>query len=522
MKRSLLFTPPALADNADYTTVNEDEWSAVDATAIDLSAASSPVTISEAGVYQLSGSLQGQVLVEAAEDALVVLVLDSAHIDNPDGPAIEVRGADDVAIHLAEGSENLVSDASSYAEDAEANAAIYSEQDLTISGSGSLAVQANGNDGITSKDDLVILSGNVAVSAADDALRGKDSLVVEGGSVVLDATAGDGLKSDQEDDETQGYVYISGGSIDIAAGDDGVQAQTDTIIAGGSLAVSAADDGVKGEVILSVGDGQVTVTESTEAMEAAYIGISGGTIDLTASDDGINASGATELGAADSGAAEPAAESAVGPGGGMAGGGMADTGERLEISGGSVTVDAEGDGIDSNGSLSISGGDTVVYGPTRAGNGGIDANGAISVTGGTVRSLSAGGMEVGLGDDGQGWVLVSASLGAGQEAEIVDESGAVVATFTSRKQASSVTYSAADIEHGSTYAVNVDGVEVGAAVAGEGAESMGGPGGVGGAPGGAGHGPGDGAAAPGALGGFNSGEMPEGMKPPEGMEPPTS
>lgn len=365
-----------LADNADFTVVNDDEWSESDAVDVDLSRVGtadapgvavegSTVTIAEAGVYRLSGALDGRLVVAAPDDALVVLILDGADISNADGPAIEVQTADDVAIFLAKGSDNSVSDASSYADDAEANAAIWSSADLTISGTGSLAVSGNGNDGITSKDDLVILSGTLSVTAADDALRGKDSLVVTGGTLGLDA-GGDGMKSDQEDDAAKGYILVSGGTIDVVAGDDGLQAATDTVITGGAIAADVADDGVTGEAIVSVGGGEIAVTRSTEAMEAANVGIFAGTIDLTASDDGINGSGLNTSEDRE-----------------------ADTGERVEISGGTVTIHAGTDGIDSNGSISISGGTVAITSAANGGDGPLDANGELSVADGTVTANGA-------------------------------------------------------------------------------------------------------------------------------------
>lgn len=407
-----------MAENADYTTVNEDEWSESDAVDVNLSGSGaqaaagvsvdgSTVTISEAGVYRLSGTLAGQVVVSAPEDALVVLILDGVDISNSSGSAIEVRTADDVAIHLAEGSQNSVSDAASYADDAEANAAIWADVDLTVSGSGSLTVTGNGNDGITSKDDLVILGGDISVTAADDALRGKDSLVVEGGTLTLVAQGGDGLKSDGDDNEevapeidwTKGYIYVSGGTIDVTAGDDGLQAFTDTVIAGGTVTVDVADDGVKGEVIVSIGEGSgvdattsVTVANSTEGIEAANIGISGGTIDVTASDDGINASGNAELQARIAGTEFTGVADRE-----------ADTGERLEISGGTVTVNAGFDGLDSNGSVTITGGTVNITSAANGGDGPIDGNGAVSVAEGTVTANGAAwdeSMATGMGPGG--------------------------------------------------------------------------------------------------------------------------
>lgn len=386
-----------LAENEDYTTVNPDEWSEDDAIDVTLSgdgaenaadgvsAGDGVVTITDAGVYRLSGSLAGQVRVEAPETALVVLILDGAEIVSDDGAAIDVVTAEDVAIHLADGSENIVADASSYADDAEANAAVYADADLTISGTGALTVTGNGNDGIASKDDLVILGGEISVNAADDALRGKDSLVVEDGTLTLQAAAGDGLKSDGDDgdestdiDWTRGYIYIRGGTIDITAGDDGLQAFTDTVIGGGAVTAAVGDDGVKGEVTVSIGETDridaptVTITQAEEGIEAANISISAGVVDVTAADDGINASGNGELQALIAGT-EYVAENRE-----------ADSGERLEITGGTVTVVAGFDGLDSNGTVTASGGEVDITSADNGGDGPIDGNGTVDVSDGIV------------------------------------------------------------------------------------------------------------------------------------------
>lgn len=395
---SALSPDAILADNADYTVVNEDEWSDADAVDVQLQGSTatssatgvtldgSTLTISEAGVYRLSGSFAGQVVVAAPDDAHVVLLLDGVDISNTAGSAIHVVSADDVAIHLATGSVNQVSDATTYVADAEANAAIYADTDLTISGTGSLTVKGNGNDGITSTDDLVILSGTVSVTAADDALRGKDALVVTGGTLNLKASAGDGMKSDGDDDVTttadidwtKGYVYVSGGTIAIEAGDDGIQAFTDAVIAGGSITAAVTDDGIKGEVAVSIAQAtdvttSITITASTEGIEAANIGIAGGRVTVTADDDGINASGNAELQARMSGTEVAAGTDRE-----------ADTKERLEISDGVITVNAGADGLDSNGSVTITGGQVTITSQANGGEGPIDANGAISVAAGTV------------------------------------------------------------------------------------------------------------------------------------------
>ncbi len=294
--------PGILSANNDYTTLGTDEWNASDAAEIKLSGdtatsdaagvtvASGSVTITAAGVYRLTGDYSGQIIVNAPADAQVVLLLDNANISTTAGAAVDVQQAEDAAIHLADNSQNSVSDASSYADSSTANAAIYADSDLTISGAGSLTVKGNGNDGIASSDDLTILGGKITVDATDDGLRGKDALAIEGGEISITA-GGDGLKSDQETDEAKGYIYIADGKITVDAAADGVQAYTDVAIAGGSLTVTAADDGIKSEVNTVIDGGSVTVTNSVEALESFNIGINGGDINLTSSDDAVNAAG---------------------------------------------------------------------------------------------------------------------------------------------------------------------------------------------------------------------------------------
>ena len=487
-----------LAANEDYTTVNDDEWDAASAVDVTLSGSSessssdavaidgSTVTITAAGVYRLSGDLAGSVVVAAPDDALVVLILDGATIENTSGAAIDVQTADDVAIYLESGTTNAVSDASSYADEAEANAAIYAATDLTISGDGTLTVDGNGNDGITSTDDLVILSGTIEVDAIDDGLRGKDALVIEGGTVTVTA-GGDGLKSDQDDDATRGYVLIADGTVQVTAGDDGIAAATDAVVTGGTVTIEAGrgadaalsadadpkgitagvvvaldegtvnvdaaddavhsdgsvgiggadvtlstgDDGIHAEQTVEIRSGEVTVTESYEGIEGADIAISGGTVDVTASDDGLNAASGSSSG-------------------GMGGGGMQNSGETLTISGGIVTIDADGDGLDSNGTIVISGGQTVVFGPTNSGNGALDSNGGIEVTGGTVLALGSSGMaETPDSTSSQSWV--AASVSAGTTVTITDSSGTVLAEVTSPKQFETVVFSSADVASGATY-----------------------------------------------------------------------
>jgi hypothetical protein len=243
-----------LADNeethAEDGDTEYDESEASEAVAVELKgdAASaegkgvdvdgSTVTITAGGTYVLSGSLDDGQIVITAPEATVKLVLDGVDISSSSGAAIAATEAERLVVVLADGSENKLSDTDSYAEDAEANAALYSAGDLTIGGSGSLTVKGNGNDAIAGQDGLVVEGGNITVEAADDGIRGKDYLVVDGGTVTVTAK-GDGLKSDNADEEDAGYIAVAGGTVSVTAGGDAVDAATDLVVTGGELTVEA-------------------------------------------------------------------------------------------------------------------------------------------------------------------------------------------------------------------------------------------------------------------------------------------
>lgn len=452
-----------LADNADYTTTNDDEWDADPDATITLTGDSATVegdgvtvdgdtvTITAGGTYEISGELDGQIVVAAPEDAVVALVLDGASITSAATAAIAITSADDVVVSLV-GDNSLADDASG---DDDINAALYSEADLTITGDGSLTVTA-ANDGITSKDDLVVLSGDLAVTAADDGLRGKDALAVEGGSITV-AAGGDGLQSDQDDDATKGYIVVKGGDIEITAGDDGMQASTDMVTMGGSITITAADDGVKSETVIYLADGTLDVLDSYEGIESFAITIAGGEVTVSASDDGVNATGTGVVTADDE---TEATETTQGPGGQPGGGGMeSDGGQTLAVTGGVLNVAAGGDAIDSNGSYHQSGGTVYAIAATNGGDGAWDVNGAIELTGGEFWELSTNGDPFASPDAGT-FVAITGYAAAGSTVQIVGPDGTVVASFVTTNSIQSVLYASSSLTSGATYSLVVDGSTV--------------------------------------------------------------
>jgi Carbohydrate-binding domain-containing protein Cthe_2159 len=440
----------ALADNVEVETgdTSYDEADAIEVTLSGTSAESDSdavtsedgtVTISAAGTYVLSGNLTGQVVVNSTEDGVVRLVLDDASIASDSSAAINVVDAESVVVVLADGSSNSLSDAATYDDtsDEAPTGALYSTADLTIGGTGSLTVTGNANNGIVGKDGLVITGGTIEVTSVDDGIIGKDYLAITDGDVTVDSI-GDAIKSDNTEDAGSGFVLIQGGTV----------------------TVSTQDDGIKGVQVLVAG-GTIDVAESNEAMEGSLIIIDDGDIELHSADDGVNVSTSDDSAATDGQA---------GQSGGMGGGMEADSSLNLVINGGTLEVWSSGDGLDSNGSATITGGDIVVYGPTTDGNGALDVNGTFEITGGTLMAAGSSGMMVAPSTDSdQGWLAtaLSGTATAGSEVVITDADGTEVATYTIAKDFASVVFSSADIEQGATYTVTVDGTstEVTAGVA---------------------------------------------------------
>ena len=496
------------SDVVDITLTGQSAESDSDAVTID----GDTVTITAAGTYQLSGDLNGQVVVNSPDDGIVRLILDGADIASSTTSAIGILDAGETMVVLATGSTNNLADAATYATSSaatdtdadEPNAALFSMADLTITGDGALTVKGNANDGIASKDGLVLNSGDITVDAVDDGIRGKDYLIMEGGSVDVTA-GGDGLKADNEDDITAGYIYVSAGKVTVTAGGDGIQAQTDVIVSGGTITVQAGggrtgsvadgvsakgikgdvsvvigagtiavnsaddsihsngavsivdgdltlasgDDGIHADVDLTVSGGTLLVSDSYEGLESAAITLAGGDINVTTTDDGINVS------SGDSG------DQAAGQGGPPdASGNSNDSSLMLTITGGTTVVNAGGDGLDSNGSATMTGGTVVVNGPTESGNGALDVNGTLDVSGGLLLAAGSNGMAVAPEtSSAQGWVAATfdSVQPAGTTVHVVSSDGTEIAAYTSSKEFASLVFSSPDITSGSDYTVYVGG-----------------------------------------------------------------
>lgn len=198
------------------------------------------ITITKEGTYVLSGVLsEGQIIVDA-DSAKVQLVLDNADITCASSAAIYVKNADKTFITLAEGSENILMNTAEYEaiDDNNIDAVIFSKDDLTLNGKGTLTINSEYGHGIVSKDDLKLVGGTCNITAKNHALSGKDSVRIAAGTYNL--TSGkDGIHSENADDDEKGFVYIASGDFTIESTGDGIDASYVVQIDDGDFDITA-------------------------------------------------------------------------------------------------------------------------------------------------------------------------------------------------------------------------------------------------------------------------------------------
>ena len=203
---------------ADESVTNETETASSG-----VSISGNIITITKEGTYVLSGALsEGQIVVDA-DSAKVQLVLDNADITCASSAAIYVKNADKTFITLAEGSENILMNTAEYEaiDDNNIDAVIFSKDDLTLNGKGTLTINSEYGHGIVSKDDLKLVGGTCNITAKTHALSGKDSVRIAAGTYNL--TSGkDGIHSENADDDEKGFVYIASGDFTIESTGDGI------------------------------------------------------------------------------------------------------------------------------------------------------------------------------------------------------------------------------------------------------------------------------------------------------------
>ncbi len=490
----------------------------------------STVTVTGEGVYALSGTLKGMVLVSCPKDEKVQLVLSGVSIENPTGAAIYVLQADKVFITLADGTQNALSNSGTFTpmDGNNIDAALFSKEDLTLNGSGKLTVLSPAGHGIVSKDDLRITGGDYTITVSGHGMTGKDAVKIAGGAFLM-TTGKDGIHAENDEDTSLGYVYISdgifdltsaldgisaggfmqldggsytilsgggsqygedhpddfggmggrpgmgssgssttsteskkglkaagsmlisGGTFHLNAADDAVHSNGHLSVSGGSFTIATGDDGFHADESLSISAGTIRISESYEGLEGLSITVSGGDINLKASDDGLNAAGGNDQSGFQGKPGRP----------GMGGDHFGSSSDSyIVISGGNLFVDADSDGIDSNGNLTVFGGYTVVEGPTSGGNGPLDYGGSGSISGGTVLITGSSQMAQNLASTGTQGVLgisFGGNVSAGTAVTITDSKGKEVISASPAKKYACIVVSCPEMVKGQTYTITING-----------------------------------------------------------------
>lgn len=381
---SSLFSDRDLSGAYDVTTTITLSGDSAEISGEGAACSDGVLTITSEGTYRLTGSFSGQVVVNA-EGAKVQLVLDDAHISNNSGSAINILSAKKVFLTLADGTDNSVSDGADYTDtsDGAPDAAIYSKESLTINGSGSLTVSGNYQNGIVSKDDIVITGGTLDVTAVSHAIKGKDYVAIADGTITVKAD-GDGIKATNTEDTAKGFVYIGGGKITIDAAQDGIQAETELVIEDGEVAVTS-------------GGGTANAPAHTDSMMGGFGGgrgnFGGNSGDFPNDSDQNGGDFKGRGNRQQDGNAQPDQSNATPTANVITNAINTETtedtsvstkalkaGTLLYIGGGSVNAEAADDTLHSNGNLHIAGGSVTL----AAGSKGIHADATAAISAGSV------------------------------------------------------------------------------------------------------------------------------------------
>ena len=462
------------------------------------------LTITQAGTYVLTGIGKNiKLVVEAADTDQVHLVFQNLTLEG-EGTLLQINKAQEVVISLAEGSQNALTE-SQASGDEEVKATIHSQVPLTLNGTGNLTLTALTKNALEVEDDLKVLGGTYTVKAANHGFKAEGALAIEAATLTIEAGK-DGLHAEHDETTERANISLNPTQLSIAATEDGVDAGNELTIKGGTITVSQSEEGLEARVIRQLG-GDVTIKSSDDGVNASAgsssktsdTGATSKTTDASATSNTADTSSSASQATSDSATAsapdsqstaDPAATSQTdqanqdknqtppaptagqappqggqppqngqGPGS-MPPGGQEESDPSLQIilEGGTLTIDAEGDGIDSNGTASISGGSLVVNGSVQGGNGPLDAAGDITITGGTVWALGTSDMLQGFAQ-GSTQASITANIAgtAGQTLIILDANGKEVTRQTASKDFKAVIMSSADLVDGQTYTIQAEG-----------------------------------------------------------------
>lgn len=411
-----------------------------------VSVSGSTATITAGGTYAISGTLSNGQLVVNASGAVVKIIMNGVTISNSTTSPFYIKSSQKTILILADNTTSTITDATAYSSSEEPNAAIFSNCDMSVTGSGTLTVKGNKYDGIASDDGIIIKSGTINVTAADDAIRGKDYLIVYDGVITATGGTGHALKSNNDTDKGYGFIQVQGGNFALkSSSGDGVHATKRVAISGGTLAIAAAaSQGLKADSSVVISDGTINVTASREGIESYNIKINGGSTNITATNDGLNATAGT-----------------------VSGGTESNDGSSINITGGKLNLSVtNGDCIDSNGNVTMTGGVVSAHGPSSSPEVALDYNGTFNLSGGTlvasgpnsgnmIQTVSTSSTQCSLK------ILFSSNVAAGTLFHLQDASGTDLITFKPSRAYYNIIFSSAALKSGSSYSIYTGGSSTG-------------------------------------------------------------
>ena len=468
----------------------------------------------------------GQLIVDATDEAKIQIVLNGVEISYSSSAALYIKQADKVFVTVNENTTNILSNTEGFIQDGDEkiDSAVFSKEDITFNGNGVLNVESPYGNGIVSKDDLVLSTGTYVINAENHGIEAKDCIKISDAIITIRSEK-DGIHVENDEDSDLGYIYIESGKFDIESQTDGISASgyiqinsgefsvssgggsvnsstnsdgnfnqkwgmwdgngtdddnmesakgikalkyilinssemildtsddsihsdTTIVINDGIISISSGDDGIHANTQLVVNGGTISIHKSYEGFESQAIDITGGDISIISSDDGFNAAGGND-------------QSAMG---GRPGMGMFTISENcyINISGGYIVIEASGDGIDSNGNISVKGGDIYISGPTGSGDCAFDYSGTAIITNGTIIAAGSNSMAQNFGNDStQGSILINLQSyqSSGSEVAIIDSNDNVLAVFTPIKQYNSILISCPKIVINEKYIVKTGNYE---------------------------------------------------------------
>lgn len=407
----------------------DDSYSTLTSTTIELG--DEDVHIKNEGTYILTGNMNNaSVIVEANNDEKVRLVLDNANINSGDFASIYIIESDKVTITLAKDSINTLCDSKEHTQidDNNVDSVIYSKADLVINGQGTLNINTSIGHGIVSKDDLIIGGGNINITSKSQGMRGKDTVKIYDGNINI-TSEGDSIKSDNDEDENRGYVYIAGGNINIDSGDDAIQ----------------------GYRLIQIDGGKININKSYEGLEAQFIIINDGDITINASDDGINTCDKAE----DSKQTSEQTNIKTRVPMMMSG----STNANLTINGGSIYINANGDGIDSNGTINLYGGSLIIDGPVSGGDQAFDYETGGYAYGSETLCLGSSQMAESFSEESTQCNLLynlGTTYDANTEIVIYNQDKEIIFNHSSKKSFDSILLTSSNINKGETITIQIN------------------------------------------------------------------